>query len=53
MKWTTLLLAAFSAATMAFSAGAETRIRDIVDVEGIRQNDLVGYGTRQFRNLET
>ncbi len=44
MKWTTLLFAAFSAATMAFSAVAETRIRDIVDVEGIRQNDLVGYG---------
>jgi flagellar P-ring protein precursor FlgI len=44
MKWTALILAAFSAATLAFSVSAETRIRDIVDVEGIRQNDLVGYG---------
>lgn len=23
---------------------AETRIRDVVDIEGVRQNDLVGYG---------
>lgn len=44
MKWSALLFAAFSAATVAFTAGAQTRIRDIVDVEGIRQNDLVGYG---------
>lgn len=26
------------------SAAAEPRIRDIVDVEGVRENDLVGYG---------
>jgi flagellar P-ring protein precursor FlgI len=44
MKWTALILAALSAVTLAFSVSAETRIRDIVDVEGIRQNDLVGYG---------
>ena len=25
-------------------AQAQVRIRDIVDVEGVRQNDLVGYG---------
>ena len=25
-------------------AEAQTRIRDVVDVEGVRQNDLVGYG---------
>ncbi len=25
-------------------ADAQTRIRDIVDVEGVRQNDLIGYG---------
>ncbi|MEL6829481.1 MAG: flagellar basal body P-ring protein FlgI [Pseudomonadota bacterium] len=26
------------------AASAQTRIRDVVDVEGVRQNDLVGYG---------
>jgi flagellar P-ring protein precursor FlgI len=44
MKWFALILTALSAAILPFSAAAETRIRDIVDVEGIRQNDLVGYG---------
>jgi len=44
MKWFALILTALSAAILPFSATAETRIRDIVDVEGIRQNDLVGYG---------
>ena len=44
MKWSAILLAAFSAALLAFPTAADTRIRDIVDVEGIRQNDLVGYG---------
>ena len=44
MKWSALLLAALSVAALVFPAAADTRIRDIVDVEGIRQNDLVGYG---------
>lgn len=44
MKWSALLFAAFSALMMGFTADAQARIRDIVDVEGIRQNDLVGYG---------
>lgn len=44
MKWSALIFAAFSAAAVAFTASADTRIRDIVDVEGIRENDLVGYG---------
>ncbi|MBD3769920.1 MAG: flagellar basal body P-ring protein FlgI [Rhodobacterales bacterium] len=44
MKWFALVITALSAAILPFSAAAETRIRDIVDVEGIRQNDLVGYG---------
>jgi Flagellar P-ring protein len=26
------------------SAGAEVRIKDIADVEGVRQNQLIGYG---------
>ncbi|RIJ27315.1 flagellar basal body P-ring protein FlgI [Henriciella algicola] len=28
----------------ALQADAQTRIRDVVDVEGVRQNDLIGYG---------
>lgn len=44
MKWSALLFATFSAVMLAFTAGAQTRIRDIVNVEGIRENDLVGYG---------
>ena len=44
MKWPALIFAALSAALLAVSAAADTRIRDIVDVEGVRQNDLVGYG---------
>ena len=31
-------------ASPAPAADAQTRIRDVVDVEGVRQNDLVGYG---------
>jgi flagellar P-ring protein precursor FlgI len=46
MKWPPLfcavaLLAVFS---IALPADAQTRLRDIVDVEGVRENDLVGYG---------
>ena len=44
MNWPALIFAAFSVAATALSSHAQTRIRDIVDVEGIRQNDLVGYG---------
>lgn len=36
-----VLLLAFS---IALPGVAQTRIRDVVDVEGVRQNDLVGYG---------
>lgn len=41
-----LLLALFSALIIVTSipAMAQSRIRDVVDVEGVRQNDLVGYG---------
>ena len=44
MKWSALFLAAFASAVAILPGHAQTRIRDIVDVEGIRQNDLVGYG---------
>ena len=44
MKLSALIFAVFSAATLSFSAVADIRIRDIVDVEGTRENDLVGYG---------
>jgi flagellar P-ring protein precursor FlgI len=45
MKWSRWLVAAL-ALTPIFTAPAlaQTRIRDVVDVEGVRQNDLVGYG---------
>ena len=38
-----LLTVAFSFA-LALSAGAAPRIKDLVEVEGVRGNDLVGYG---------
>ena len=44
MKWSALLFAAFASALLACTATAQTRIRDIVDIEGVRENDLVGYG---------
>ncbi|MBY9065774.1 flagellar basal body P-ring protein FlgI [Hyphomonas sp. WL0036] len=46
MKWTSWLFAAFALSTLAFPAPAEAqaRIRDVVDVQGVRENDLVGYG---------
>lgn len=39
-----LALSAFASLVMTSPANAQTRIRDVVDVEGVRQNDLVGYG---------
>jgi flagellar P-ring protein precursor FlgI len=39
-----LLAGAASFTLIAACAEADVRIRDIVDVEGVRQNDLVGYG---------
>ena len=33
-----------SVALMAQAAAAEVRIKDIVDIEGVRENDLIGYG---------
>ena len=44
MKWISALFCAVLAATPLVSADAQSRIRDLVDVEGVRQNDLVGYG---------
>jgi flagellar P-ring protein precursor FlgI len=29
---------------LSLTSDAQTRIRDVVDVEGVRQNDLIGYG---------
>ena len=40
----TLGLASATFLITAQSAEAQSRIRDVVDVEGVRQNDLVGYG---------
>lgn len=46
MKWTSWLFAAFALSTLVFPspADAQARIRDVVDVQGVRENDLVGYG---------
>mgnify|MGYP003649818969 FL=1 len=46
MKWSIRFIALLSAALITLPAPgvAQPRIRDIVDVEGVRENDLVGYG---------
>lgn len=46
MKLSALLCALFALTGLVVPApaDAQTRIRDVVDVEGVRQNDLVGYG---------
>lgn len=46
MNWSPLLcaMALLTSFCMALPAESQTRLRDIVDVEGVRQNDLVGYG---------
>src|SRR3984893_30961 len=45
---TRTLLAAFLAALMAMfvpvNAGASSRIKDLANIEGVRQNQLIGYG---------
>ena len=39
------LLAVFAAAlALATPAGAGTRLKDILDIEGVRENQLIGYG---------
>lgn len=43
LSWLAAALALVSVA-LPPPASAQTRIRDIVNVEGVRQNDLVGYG---------
>ena len=42
--WNLALLTTFVAALMTTPALAGSRIKDIVDVEGVRTNQLVGYG---------
>lgn len=46
MKWLTPICAVLTLICIAIPApaDAQTRIRDVVDVEGVRANDLVGYG---------
>ena len=39
-----LLLAAFALAGLCAAASAMSRIKDISEVQGIRENQLVGYG---------
>ncbi|MFA6851040.1 MAG: flagellar basal body P-ring protein FlgI [Selenomonadaceae bacterium] len=40
----TLLLCAFSFSTTVFADSAATRIKDIAKIQGVRSNQLVGYG---------
>ena len=51
----TLLIAALCFGLFGGSApaDAQTRLRDIVDVEGVRQNDLIGYGIARAIQFET
>jgi flagellar P-ring protein FlgI len=42
--WIVRLLALLIALAAALSAGAQVRIKDIADVEGVRENQLIGYG---------
>lgn len=46
MKWSAFLIVVLAVTSLAAPppSEAQTRIRDVVDVEGVRQNDLVGYG---------
>ena len=46
MKLSSWLIAVFALAPLLlpFPADAQARIRDVVDVQGVRENDLVGYG---------
>jgi len=37
-------LALLTAVSAALPAGAQVRIKDIADVEGVRENQLIGYG---------
>ena len=40
----TALVAALMALSIPVSAGATSRIKDLANIEGIRQNQLIGYG---------
>jgi len=44
MRLFAILLFAIAIAAAPFQAGAQVRIKDIADVEGVRQNQLIGYG---------
>lgn len=44
MKRALIILTAFLVPALAAPAMAEVRLKDLVDVEGVRGNDLVGYG---------
>ena len=44
MIWLIRLLALLMPLAAALPAAAQIRIKDIADIEGVRQNQLVGYG---------
>ena len=43
-KWITLALGAWVVSTILVPDSAAVRIKDIADIKGVRQNQLVGYG---------
>src|ERR1043166_677919 len=42
--WKAAVLAALIALIAPVSAGATSRIKDLANIEGVRQNQLIGYG---------
>ncbi|MGD8666781.1 MAG: flagellar basal body P-ring protein FlgI, partial [Desulfobacterales bacterium] len=43
-KWITLAFGAWVVSTILVPDSAAVRIKDIADIKGVRQNQLVGYG---------
>jgi flagellar P-ring protein precursor FlgI len=44
VTWFLRLLTVLIGALAALPAGAQVRVKDIADVEGVRENQLIGYG---------
>ena len=44
MIWFVRLLTLLTSLAAGLPAAAQVRIKDIVDVEGVRENQLIGYG---------
>jgi flagellar P-ring protein precursor FlgI len=44
MKWISTLLISFSFLGFSFEVGATARLKDITNLQGVRDNQLIGYG---------